>query len=113
LAAYDARYLADFPAERYQTTVAAASLKARGDVMKALRKRPQRYIQTVNYRDFKLSASGGLSVQSYKLILLPLWIAHYKVDDDMYDVTINGQNKVIYGARPKGAVGRLVSWLLG
>jgi hypothetical protein len=113
LAAYDARYLADFPAERYQTTVAAASLKARGDVMKALRKRPQRYVQTVNYRDFKLSASGGLSVQSYKLILLPLWIAHYKVDDDVYDVTINGQNKVIYGARPKGAVGRLVSWLLG
>ena len=113
LAAYDGRYLADFPAERYQTTVADASLKARGDVMKALRKRPQRYVQTVNYRDFKLSASGGLSVQSYKLILLPLWIAHYKVDDDMYDVTINGQNKVIYGARPKGVVGRLVSWLLG
>lgn len=81
--------------------------------MKELRKRPQRYIQAGNYRDFKLSAAGGLAVQSYKLILLPLWIAHYKVDDDLYDVTINGQNEAIHGARPKGVVGRFVSWLLG
>ena len=113
LVSYDTRYLADFPAERYQTTVADASLKARGEVMKTLRKRPQRYIQTANYRDFKLSAAGGLSVQSYKLILLPLWIVHYQVDNEFYDVTINGQNQAIHGARPKGAVGRLVSWLLG
>lgn len=113
LVSYDTRYLADFPAERYQTTVADASLKARGEVMKELRKRPQRYIQAGNYRDFKLSAAGGLAVQSYKLILLPLWIAHYKVDDDLYDVTINGQNEAIHGARPKGVVGRFVSWLLG
>lgn len=113
LVSYDARYLADFPAERYQTTVANASIQARGKIMKALRKRPQRYVKTANYRDFKLSASGGLAVQSYKLILLPLWITHYKMDDELYDVTINGQNKAIHGARPKGVVGRLVSWLLG
>jgi hypothetical protein len=80
--------------------------------MKELRKRPQRYIQAANYRDFKLSAAGGLSVQSYKLILLPLWIVHYKVDNEVYDVTINGQNQTIHGARPRGAVGRFVSWLL-
>lgn len=113
LAPYDARYLADFPAERYQTTVSDASLKARGDIMKTLRKRPYRIVKTNNYRDFKLSAVGGLSVQSYKQILLPLWIAHYKVEDELFDVTINGQNMAIHGARPKGVVGRLVSWLLG
>jgi hypothetical protein len=113
LVPYDSRYLADIPAERYQTTVADASLKARGEVMQALRKRPHRLVQTTTYRDFKLSAGGGLSVQSYKLVLLPLWIAHYKAGDELHDVTINGQNKAIHGARPKGVVGRLVSWLLG
>jgi Zn finger protein HypA/HybF involved in hydrogenase expression len=113
LVPYDNRYLADIPAERYQITVADASLKARGMVMKTLRKRPERFAQVMEYRDFKLSARGGLAVQSYKLVLLPLWIAHYKVEDEVYDVTINGQNKAIHGARPKGMVGRIVSWLLG
>lgn len=113
LAPYDNRYLADFPAERYQITVSDASLKARGMVMGELRKRPERFAQVLEYRDFKLSARGGLAVQSYKLILLPLWIVHYKVDDAEYDVTINGQNKAIHGARPKGMVGKIVSWLLG
>ncbi|MFZ0544981.1 MAG: hypothetical protein WAM60_06065, partial [Candidatus Promineifilaceae bacterium] len=113
LVPYDARYLADFPAERYQTTVADASLKARSEVMKVLRKRPERYVPTALYRDFKLSAASGLSVQSYKLILLPLWMARFKVDDELYDVTVNGQNNAIHSNRPQGAVGRFVSWLLG
>jgi hypothetical protein len=113
LVAYQNSYLADFPAERYQMTVADASLKARGDLINELRKRPQRIIQSYNYRDFKLSASGGLWVQSYKLILLPLWVAHYQVEGDLYDVTINGQNRRVFGGRPKGIVGRLFSWLSG
>jgi hypothetical protein len=112
LVPYDSRYLADWPAERYQTAVSDASLAARSRIMKELRSRPYRYTGTTNYRDFKLLASGGLAVQSYKLILLPLWIVHYKVEDKLYDVTINGQNGTIHGARPKGVVGRFVSWLM-
>jgi predicted RNA-binding Zn-ribbon protein involved in translation (DUF1610 family) len=113
LVPYDARYLADFPAERYQTTVADASLKARQEVMKRVRKQRQHIVQASLFRNFTLSTGGGLAVQSYKLILLPLWIVHYKMDEELYDVTINGQTGAVYGARPKGVVGRIVSWLLG
>jgi DNA-directed RNA polymerase subunit RPC12/RpoP len=112
LVAYDARYLADWPAERYQIALAEASLLARKLIFSQLRHHPINLTGGRAIRDLGLS-SRGVVVDSFKLILLPVWMAHYQVEERPYDVIVNGQNGRVRGEKAAGVVGKLVSWLRG
>ena len=111
LVAYDARYLADWPAERYQIPLADASLVGRKRVLRELRSKPRKlageYVQGLRLN------SMGMVVESFKLILLPVWIVHYKVEGEVYDVVINGQNGMIHGDRPQSGIRKFFGRLLG
>jgi hypothetical protein len=70
-------------------------------------------------------------IESFKLILLPVYLAHYRLpgdghyrlpgdghyrlpdDAETYDVLINGQNGVVRAERTEGVIGRLWEWLAG
>mgnify|MGYP001220212753 FL=1 len=112
LVAYDARYLADWPAERYQVSLAEASLRARKQVVNGLRKRPYEVTRGEAVNDLTFNSSG-MMVESFKLILLPVWMVHYQVAGGVYDVLVNGQNGGVVGQFPQTAVGKLASWLKG
>lgn len=112
LVAYDARYLADWPAERYQFPLADASIVARKKVLKDLRRHPHNYTNGESVRDLRFN-STGIFVESFKHILLPLWLAHYTVDGKQYDVVVNGQNGDVAGERPQGVVRSFFARLLG
>ena len=112
LVAYDPRYLADWPAERYQLALADASLRARRQLVKDVKKHQDKLSPDQYVHDLGVNSSG-LLVESYKLILLPLWMVHFKVDETVYDVVINGQTAAVRGERPQNVVGKLFSWLKG
>ncbi len=112
LVVYDARYLADWPAERYQLALADASLQARKRLVKGLRRSPDELTSARYVRDLRIN-SGNLMIESYKLVLVPVWTVHFKVEGSMYDVVINGQTAVVRGQRPQSAAGKLFSWLKG
>ena len=112
LVTYDARYLADWPAERYQLTLADASLRARKQIVTDVRRKPHKITHGEYIKDFSLY-SNGLLIESYKLILVPLWMLHFKVEDTVYDVIINGQTGNVRGDRPQNVAGKLFSWLKG
>ncbi|MCP4357560.1 MAG: hypothetical protein GY796_06045 [Chloroflexi bacterium] len=110
--AYDPRFLADWPAERYQVSMSDASLLGRKKVVKELRRKSTRYTRGEYVRNLRLNSSG-IVVESYKHILLPMWVTHYKIEGEIYDVAINGQNGQIHGDRPQSGLGKLFSRLLG
>ncbi|MFO7682780.1 MAG: hypothetical protein R6X34_22305 [Chloroflexota bacterium] len=112
LVPYDPRYLADWPAERYQLTLADASLRARKQIVTDIRRRPYKLIPGEDIKNFSLNTTH-LLVESYKLILVPMWLVHFKVEDQVYDVVVNGQNGRVRGDRPQNAAGKLFSWLKG
>ncbi|MBK8985605.1 MAG: hypothetical protein IPM39_05925 [Chloroflexi bacterium] len=112
LVAYDARFLADWPAERYQLTLAEASLRARKQVLNDFRKRPYEITRGEPVSDLSFNSSG-MVVESFKLILLPVWMIHYKLEDKVYDVVVNGQNGRVQGQSPQMTVQKLFSWLKG
>ncbi|GIK57705.1 MAG: hypothetical protein BroJett015_33680 [Chloroflexota bacterium] len=112
LVAYDARYLADWPAERYQLPLADASLIARKKALKSLRQNASRLTRGELVRDLRLN-SQGLIIESFKHILLPLWVAHFQIEGMVYDVVVNGQNGRVHGNRPQRAVGKFFARLLG
>jgi hypothetical protein len=53
-----------------------------------------------NYRDLALN-SGGLIIESYKLVLLPVWIANYRYKNELFPVAVNGQTGNVAGRVPR------------
>jgi ribosomal protein S27AE len=102
LVAYDNRYLADWPAERHTIPLADASIQARKQVLQDLRRNPQR-LTVDDVRSLRLG-SLGLVVESFKLALLPCWLAHYKVDGETFALLVNGQMGGVVGKRPSRGV---------
>jgi hypothetical protein len=114
LVVYDARYLANWPAERYQLPLSDASIIARRQVLETYRRRPYLITRGEHMGSVHLNTTN-VFIESFKLILLPIYLAHYRLPDDeeTYDVLINGQNGIVRAERPEGVIGRLWQWLAG
>ncbi|WP_420642259.1 TFIIB-type zinc finger domain-containing protein [Candidatus Leptofilum sp.] len=111
LQAYDSRFLADWPAERHTIPLADASLQARKQVLQQLRRNPHKFTLE-DVRNLRLG-SLGLVVESFKLALVPIWLVHYKVDDETFDLLVNGQTGVLVGKRPSRGVRGFFAKLFG
>ncbi len=61
------------------------------------------------------SADTGFSGETFKHILLPVWITHYTLEDSRYRMSVNGQTGKVYGQRPfskkKLAIGALAGFV--
>lgn len=112
LVEYDARYLADWPAERYQIALADASIRARGEILRRLRREPVKVVGARDVQNLRIS-SRGMVIDSFKLILLPVWMAHYQVEGRRYGVVINGKTGRVFGDREEGVVEKFFSWFRG
>ncbi len=111
LAPYDPGYVADWPAETYQISVGDASLVARWRILDKMRPQVEASI-TESYNNLRLSALR-LAIESYKLILVPLWIAHYRYEKTWHTVVVNGQRGTVRGEKPRKGVSGWLSNLLG
>ena len=101
---YESGYLADWPAETYQISTANASLKARRQAYaQAQQQVRERTIAFADQEELTFS-SANITIESYKLILLPVWLTYYFYQDKKYNVFINGQTGRIKGASPRSKV---------
>lgn len=111
LAPYSTELLSDRPAEVYQVPLANASLVARQRALaKAQTRIKQNFSQSV--RDVNV-ASAGLGIDSYKLVLLPVWITGYHYKKRGYPLLVNGQTGSVSGSVPRSRVQNALAWLLG
>ena len=108
---YDGRYLAAWPAELYDVPMAAASLEARSEAYAGLQRdlptllAPIRLIST---------SSANLTIETFRLDLLPVWMTEVSVKGRPRIVLINRQNGGVHGdlvSRPGGDKGGIASWL--
>jgi DNA-directed RNA polymerase subunit RPC12/RpoP len=112
LAPYDPGYLADWPAEVYQISVADASLAARRQAWERARRVVRTRVKIHQVRDLTLS-SAGIVIESFKLILLPIWVGSYRYQDEDYKVVVNGQTGTVRAERPRGGLRKLLGDILG
>lgn len=109
---YSPDLLADWPVEIYQITLADASLvarqRARNETVARIRSSvgPGEAIQSLS------CDSSGIVVDSYKLILLPVWLAAFRLNGADYQVVLNGQSGRVCGQKPESGIKRLFSGLL-
>ncbi len=97
---YDARYFSNWPAEAYEITLGDASLEARSRAYKKYQKKVK--VEMSYLKKIKTS-SANLAIDSYKLLMLPVWMTTYPFDGEEYLVLINGQNGTVQGKMPKSA----------
>jgi len=97
---YDPRFLSDWLAEVYEISMSDASLDARKKVYDKTQHEAAIMLGTQgNVENFR-SSSSRMSVESFKLILAPLWLASYAVEGKSYNVLVNGQSGAVVGETP-------------
>jgi len=108
---YDPRYLADWPAELYDVSMADASLDAREQVVE----RFKRELPNLTAMSRLVSVySANLTIESFRLILLPVWMTEIWFEGRSGLVLINGQNGAVQGdvvRAPTRSKAGLMDWL--
>jgi hypothetical protein len=93
LVPYDPSYLADWPAQTYDIDLSDAALKARWQAIEIFRAK-HGLGENVGIKTSKLR------VESYKLILAPLWISHFERQGVRYRVILHGQSGAVRVHKP-------------
>jgi hypothetical protein len=95
---YDPRYLANWPAEVYDIPMAEASLDARAQTWSHYKRElpvlltPLRVLST---------SSAKMTVESFRLNLLPVWVTEIPFSGREHLVLINGQNGIVASDLPE------------
>ena len=98
LVSYDPKYLAGMAAQAYDVELDAAWNVARGEMREETRSDCRGQASTSRIRNFSMTLD--FSAESWRYVLLPVYIAVYRYGDAAYQVMLNGQTGVIAGQRP-------------
>jgi len=96
--AYDQRFLTGWPTQVYEMLMSDAALEARRLTVEQIRR--DIHAAHRNLVDLRYSTST-ISITSYRLILLPVWLTDYSFEESSYRVIINGQTATVYGETPR------------
>jgi predicted RNA-binding Zn-ribbon protein involved in translation (DUF1610 family) len=111
LQAYDPRYLAAWPAELYDVSMADASMESRSQAYASLKREmptlvwPARLVST---------SSANLTIEEFHLDLMPVWMTEIALEGRRRLVLINGQTGSVHGEgfmRSDKARRGLLEWL--
>jgi hypothetical protein len=95
---YDPRYLANWPAEVYDIPMAEASLDARAQTLKHYQRDLPNLLAPINLLS---TSSAKMTVESFRLNLLPVWITELSFGGREHLVLINGQNGTVASDLPE------------
>lgn len=113
LTPYDPAYLAGLRAQAYETPLNTAWEMARSHMRGEMRRRCQEQPSGSVQRNFAITLN--YEEESWRYILLPLFLAAYTYNGRVYQVLVNGQTGKIAGQRPADwrKIGLLaLAWLL-
>ena len=108
---YDARYLAAWPAELYDVPMAEASLEARSQAYAHLKREMPSLLAPIHLTS---TSSANMTIESFSLDLLPVWMTEASFEGRVRIVLISGQNGAVAGYGPERADhsnGGLMAWL--
>ncbi len=109
LVPYNAGYLSGWVVERYQIDLLAAAAQARGQMDEEMVRLCAEQVPGDTHRD--LQVADDYSGQTFKHILVPIWLLTYHYGNRNYQVVINGYTGVIAGGYPKSWVKILLAVL--
>jgi hypothetical protein len=110
LVPYDPRLLSDWPAETYRLTLDEATPAARRIVIAAIKAVSKDELPGIQNIEMRFNRLG---VDSYKLLLLPFWVARFGPGDARRLAMVNGQTGTVAADADAGGLLASLSRLLG
>ncbi len=98
LVPYAPSYLAGFMAHAYDVPLETAWKRAREQMRSDTHGACRAQASTSQIRNFSMSIDFG--DESWRYVLMPVYLAVYRYNDQAYQIMINGQNGSIAGQRP-------------
>jgi hypothetical protein len=98
LVPYDPGYLAGWTVERYQLDLVNAASRSRAQMEEKVRQRCASDVPGDTHRNLQVRAT--YSDQTFKHILVPLWLLTYTYNGTVYHVAANGVTGRMAGERP-------------
>lgn len=98
LVPYDAGYLSGWTVERYQIDLVKAAARSRAAMEAAVRQMCARQVPGDTHRNLVVSAD--YRDQTFKHILVPVWLLSYVYRGTSYQVVVNGATGETAGERP-------------
>ncbi len=108
---FDLRYLANWSAETFQVSAADASLEARRQALARLSQDIEISEVDQNIDSFSMR-SANMLVSAYRLVLLPVWLSSYRLNEQRFDLVINGQNGRVLAQKPRKGISGWIHNLL-
>jgi DNA-directed RNA polymerase subunit RPC12/RpoP len=106
---YDPRYLSDWPAELYDIPMADASLDARSQTLSLVKRELPSKASLVKLIS---TSSANMTVDSFRLNLLPVWMTELWIGNRSHLVLISGQNDTVQSdIAIKSDKSSVVEWL--
>jgi hypothetical protein len=107
---YNPRYLASWPAEVYDIPMAEASLDARAQALSRYKRNLPGLLDSVKIIS---TSSAKMTVESFRLNLLPVWVTEIQFSGRQHLVLVNGQNGTVASDLPgkKKEEKGLMDWL--
>ncbi|MFN2477501.1 MAG: zinc ribbon domain-containing protein [Chthoniobacterales bacterium] len=102
LAPYDAAYVSGWVVEQYQIDLAAAAANSREAMEAKLRQMCAEQVPGDTYRNLDVAAEH--SAQTFKHVLLPVWLLTYQYGARTFRVIANGYTGTLAGKYPKSWV---------
>jgi hypothetical protein len=102
LVPYNAGYLSGWVVERYQIDLVGAAKEAREEMDAEMLRLCGAQVPGDTYRD--LQVKNDYSGQTYKHILVPIWLLTYNYGTRNFQVVVNGYTGAIAGKYPKSWV---------
>jgi DNA-directed RNA polymerase subunit RPC12/RpoP len=113
LVEYKPEYLAGWPAVTYDISLADASLAAREAMIAAAKKELVfKAAGGAMTRDLEVTGSD-FTGQTYKFVMLPLWVGVYRYQGKTFRVLVNGQTGKVVGDKPVDQVKVILLILVG
>jgi DNA-directed RNA polymerase subunit RPC12/RpoP len=107
---FHTKYLSHWPAETYQIPIAEASLQARA---MALEKEKEDIRAERGQSIGQLTVSSSrMFIESFKLILIPVWLTRYRFAQQDFSVMIHGQSGQVNAEKPAQGISGWLNQLL-
>lgn len=98
LVSYAPEFLAGWQAQTYDLTLPKAWEQGKAEMREEAKKACRDSIKSPHVRNFSLTAD--FADESWRYVLLPVYLAAYKFENKVYQVMLNGQTGAIAGQKP-------------
>ncbi|RPH56199.1 MAG: hypothetical protein EHM81_13465 [Chloroflexi bacterium] len=98
LVSYAPDFLAGWQAQTYDLTLPKAWEQGKAEMRERAKKACRDSIQSSHVRNFSMTAD--FAEETWRYVLLPVYLAAYKFENKVYQVMLNGQTGAIAGQKP-------------